>query len=37
VPTCLERDFNVPDLAQLTAEVEVINRLQAAAKQREAA
>jgi uncharacterized protein len=29
VPTCLERDFNIPDLAALTAEVEVIDRLQA--------
>jgi len=24
VPTCLERDFNIPDLAELTAEVEVV-------------
>ena len=31
VPTCLERDFNIPDLAALTAEVEHIARLQAAA------
>lgn len=31
VPTCLERDFNLPDLAQLTAEVAQIARLQAAA------
>lgn len=30
VPTCLERDFNFPDLGQLTAEVEIIARLQAA-------
>ena len=37
VPTCLERDFNIPDLEQLTAEVEIIARLQAAAKRREAA
>jgi uncharacterized protein (UPF0276 family) len=37
VPTCLERDFNIPDLQQLTAEVEIIARLQAAAKRREAA
>lgn len=29
VPTCLERDFNIPDLAPLTAEVEQIARLQA--------
>jgi hypothetical protein len=34
VPTCLERDFNIPDLAQLTAEVGHIARLQAAAPQR---
>ena len=27
VPTCLERDFNIPDLATLTAEVEAIGRL----------
>ena len=31
VPTCLERDFNIPDLAALTVEVEQIARLQAAA------
>lgn len=31
VPSCLERDFNIPDLAQLTAEVARIARLQAAA------
>jgi len=37
VPTCLERDFNIPDLEQLTTEVEIIARLQAAAKRREAA
>jgi len=37
VPTCLERDFNIPDLQQLSAEVEIIARLQAAAKRREAA
>ena len=24
VPTCLERDFNIPELAELTAEVEII-------------
>jgi hypothetical protein len=29
VPTCLERDFNIPDLAVLCAEVETIARLQA--------
>lgn len=29
VPTCLERDFNIPDLATLTAEVAHISRLQA--------
>ncbi|MCK6391001.1 MAG: DUF692 family protein [Azonexus sp.] len=33
VPTCLERDFNIPDLARLTAEVAHIARLQAAALQ----
>jgi uncharacterized protein len=37
VPTCLERDFNIPDLQQLTAEVEVIARLQAATRQQKAA
>ena len=37
VPTCLERDFNIPDLGQLTTEVEIIARLQAATKRREAA
>jgi uncharacterized protein len=37
VPTCLERDFNIPDLGQLTTEVEIIARMQAAAKRREAA
>ena len=37
VPTCLERDFNIPDLGQLTTEVEVVARLQAATKRREAA
>jgi uncharacterized protein (UPF0276 family) len=31
VPTCLERDFNLPPLATLTAEVRHISRLQAAA------
>jgi uncharacterized protein len=29
VPTCLERDFNIPDLAALTGEVAMIARLQA--------
>jgi uncharacterized protein len=28
VPTCLERDFNIPDLGALTREVEVIERIQ---------
>lgn len=37
VPTCLERDFNIPDLSALTAEVEQIARLQAAAAPRKAA
>jgi len=37
VPTCLERDFNIPDLSALTVEVEQIARLQAAADQRKAA
>lgn len=37
VPTCLERDFNFPDLKQLTAEVEVIAGLQAAAARQQAA
>lgn len=37
VPTCLERDFNFPDLAQLTAEVEQIARLQAVARGKKAA
>jgi uncharacterized protein (UPF0276 family) len=32
VPTCLERDFNIPDLAQLTAEVGQIARLQEEAR-----
>ncbi len=27
-PSCLERDFNLPDLAELTREVEIIERLQ---------
>ncbi len=31
VPTCLERDFNIPDLAALTAEIAVIARLQSSA------
>lgn len=30
IPTCLERDFNIPDLDALTAEVGVIARLQSA-------
>lgn len=29
VPTCLERDFNIPDLAELTTEVEIIAGIQA--------
>lgn len=33
VPTCLERDFNISDLAALTAEVAHIARLQAGATQ----
>jgi len=37
VPTCLERDFNIPDLAQLVAEVEVIASLQDAARQKQVA
>jgi len=37
VPTCLERDFNIPDLPALTAEVEQIARLQATATCRKAA
>lgn len=37
VPTCLERDFNIPDLDRLTAEVEVIAHLQATAGERQAA
>lgn len=37
VPTCLERDFNFPDLGQLTAEVEIIARLQAAIPQQKVA
>lgn len=32
VPTCLERDFNIPDLAPLAAEVAHIARLQAQAR-----
>ena len=28
IPTCLERDFNIPDLDALSAEVGVIARLQ---------
>jgi uncharacterized protein (UPF0276 family) len=27
-PTCLERDFNIPDLAALNAEVEIIEKIQ---------
>ncbi len=37
VPTCLERDFNIPDLSALAGEVEQITRLQAAATCRKAA
>lgn len=37
VPTCLERDFNIPDLGRLSAEVETIVRLQKAALQPQAA
>ena len=37
VPTCLERDFNFPEFSRLTAEIEHITRLQAAAGQRKAA
>lgn len=37
VPTCLERDFNIPDLPALTAEVEQIAQLQAAAVERKVA
>jgi uncharacterized protein (UPF0276 family) len=33
VPTCLERDFNIPALSALVPEVEQIARLQAAARQ----
>lgn len=29
VPTCLERDFNIPDLGALTREIEMIERIQA--------
>lgn len=36
VPTCLERDFNFPDLSRLTGEVEQIARLQAAASRKAA-
>ncbi len=35
IPTCLERDFNIPDLAQLTAEVGQIARLQAQSRDAE--
>jgi len=34
VPTCLERDFNIPDLGALTAEVRQIAQLQASLGQR---
>jgi uncharacterized protein len=34
IPTCLERDFNIPDLSALTAEVEQIAHLQTDARQR---
>jgi uncharacterized protein (UPF0276 family) len=37
VPTCLERDFNLPDLATLTAEVRHIARLQSAAVEKKVA
>lgn len=37
VPTCLERDFNIPNLSTLTAEVEQITRFQAAATGRKVA
>lgn len=37
VPTCLERDFNIPDLSALAGEIEQIARLQAAAAPRMAA
>jgi len=35
MPTCLERDFNIPDLSQLTAEVGQIARLQAQSRDAE--
>lgn len=35
IPTCLERDFNIPDLSQLTAEVGQIARLQAQSRDAE--
>ena len=35
-PTCLERDFNIPPLAELMPEVERIARIQAAYRQRDA-
>lgn len=34
IPTCLERDFNIPDVGQLNAEIEVIARLQSRATPR---
>lgn len=37
VPTCLERDFNMPDLTALTAEVAHITRLQSALCERKKA
>jgi uncharacterized protein len=37
VPTCLERDFNIPDLGRMSAEVETIARLQKDAQQPKAA
>ena len=37
IPTCLERDFNIPDLSRLTMEVELIARLQNATLQQQAA
>lgn len=37
VPTCLERDFNIPEMFRLTREVEQIARLQSAASRQKAA
>ena len=37
LPTCLERDFNMPELRQLTAEIDIVTRLQAATRQAQAA